>query len=112
MTVVGLIVLGLIAGAFAAALGVGGGIIFVPALVVIFSFVQQDAQGTSLAVILPTAVVGDYAIPIGIGGIIGAVAGSQVALALDAGVLRRLFATMLLVIVARLYVRSRRAAAR
>ena len=119
MTILGLIVLGLVAGAFAAALGVGGGIIFVPALVVLFSFVQQDAQGTSLAVILPTAIVGtivhhragrvrwDHAIPIGVGGIAGAVVGSQVALSLDAGVLRRLFATLLFVIVIRLFVRSR-----
>ena len=118
MTILGLVVLGLAAGAFAASLGVGGGVIFVPALVVFFSFVQQDAQGTSLAVILPTTIVGtivhhrhgrvvwEKAIPIGMGGIVGAVLGSRIALALDPAVLRRLFATLLMVLVIRLLVRS------
>ena len=122
MTIIGFVLLGLTAGAFAAMLGVGGGIIFVPALVVIFSFVQQDAQGTSLAVILPTAIVGTivhhrhgrvvwrFAVPIGLGGIAGAIAGSRLALALDPDVLRRLFATLLVLIVVRLFWRERRRA--
>ena len=119
MTIVGYVILGLVAGAFAAMLGVGGGIIFVPALVVFFSFVQQDAQGTSLAVILPTALVGTivhhrhdrvvwrFAVPVGLGGIAGAIGGSRLALALDPEILRRLFATLLVVIALRLFWRER-----
>lgn len=120
MTVVGLIAVGLVAGTLAAALGVGGGVIFVPALVVFFSFAQTDAQGTSLAVILPTAIVGTWvhhrndrvvwnlALPIAAGGAIGAVVGSRIALSLDPDLLRRLFATMLAVLVIRLVLRSAR----
>ncbi|MFV9673724.1 MAG: sulfite exporter TauE/SafE family protein, partial [Acidimicrobiia bacterium] len=93
--IVALIVLGLFAGAIAASLGLGGGIIFVPALVVLFSFDQHIAQGTSLAVIFPTAIVATVAharrgnvrwrlaIPIGTAGIAGAVVGAQIALHLN-----------------------------
>jgi hypothetical protein len=107
MEIVALIVLGLFAGAIAAALGLGGGIIFVPALVVLFEFEQHIAQGTSLAVIFPTAIVATIAhtrrgnvrwrvaIPIGIAGIVGAILGAQIALRLDADLLRRLFGIFL-----------------
>ncbi len=44
--------IGLSAGIIAGALGVGGGIIIVPALVFIFGMSQHHAQGTSLAVLL------------------------------------------------------------
>ena len=118
MNVVGLVVLGLVAGIFAAGLGVGGGLLFVPALVVLFGFEQQLAQGTSLAVILPTAVVATIvhhrrgrvvwplATWVAAGGVGGAVVGSRIALALDGALLRRLFATLLLVLVARILYRK------
>ena len=85
LEVAGLITLGLIAGSIAAALGIGGGVIYVPVLVVLFSFDQHMAQGTSLAIILPTAVVATVAhtrlgnvrwrlaIPVAVAGIAGAV---------------------------------------
>jgi uncharacterized protein len=47
------ILLGLIAGALAGVLGIGGGIIIVPALVYLFSFSQKMAQGTTLALLIP-----------------------------------------------------------
>ncbi len=120
-TAVGLALLGLLAGAAAAALGVGGGIVFVPALVIVFSFDQQLAQGTSLAVILPTAVVATIVhhrgrrvvwpiagwVAAGAGA--GALAGSQIALALDPDLLRRMFATLLLVLAAWMIRRAGRA---
>lgn len=61
MEFLGLILLGLFAGYAAATLGVGGGIIFVPVLVSIFAFGQIEAQGTSLAIILPTAAIATFA---------------------------------------------------
>ena len=112
--IAGLVALGLFAGAIAAALGIGGGVIFVPALVVLFGFDQQIAQGTSLAVIFPTAIVATVAharmknvqwrlsIPIGLAGIVGAVAGAQLALRLDTHLLRRMFGVFLILLATRM----------
>jgi uncharacterized protein len=50
---VGYIVLGLLAGAFSGLVGVGGGVIIVPALIFFFGFGQQQAQGTTLALLVP-----------------------------------------------------------
>ncbi|HAN18537.1 MAG TPA: permease [Bacteroidales bacterium] len=47
-----LIIIGLFAGFVGGALGLGGGIIIVPALVFIMGFTQHQAQGTSLAALL------------------------------------------------------------
>ena len=55
--VIGFVLVGFFAGALGALMGVGGGIVNVPALVTIYSFEQHLAQGTSLAVIIPTAIV-------------------------------------------------------
>jgi hypothetical protein len=54
-----LIVVGLIAGFAGGTLGIGGGIVIVPALVFILGFTQHHAQGTSLAVLLfPIGILG------------------------------------------------------
>jgi uncharacterized membrane protein YfcA len=112
--VVGFIVLGLATGLLASTLGIGGGIIFVPSLVVFFGFAQHLAQGTSLAVIVPTAVVGAYmhskrgrvdwraALLIAAGGIVGGLVGARAALAIDPDLLRRLFAGLLVIVAVRL----------
>jgi uncharacterized membrane protein YfcA len=47
------VVLGLVAGGISGLVGLGGGIIVVPALVYLFHFSQKDAQGTTLALLLP-----------------------------------------------------------
>lgn len=120
MTFVGLVVLGLVAGALAASLGIGGGVIFVPALVVLFAFDQHIAQGTSLAVILPTAVVGtitharagriDWRLVavLAVTGFVGGLVGSQSALAIDETILQRMFAVLLVLIAVRMIVTGRR----
>jgi uncharacterized protein len=46
-------VLGLVVGVLSGILGLGGGIFLVPALVFLFQFTPQQAQGTSLAVLIP-----------------------------------------------------------
>ena len=51
---------GLVAGLVSGLLGVGGGIVMVPALVLAAGFLPLDAKGTSLAVILPTALIGTW----------------------------------------------------
>jgi uncharacterized protein len=53
-----LIALGVLAGLLAGLLGVGGGIVMVPGLVLLISVSQVVAKGTSLAVIIPTAMAG------------------------------------------------------
>lgn len=51
----GFILLGLIAGVLGGLVGIGGGIIIVPVLALLFGFSQHLAQGTSLAALLPPA---------------------------------------------------------
>jgi uncharacterized membrane protein YfcA len=47
------IVLGLVAGVLSGLLGIGGGIIIIPALILLFGLSQQQAQGTTLALMVP-----------------------------------------------------------
>jgi len=47
------IALGLVAGVFGGMFGIGGGIILIPALVYLFGFTQHQAQGTTLAILVP-----------------------------------------------------------
>ena len=49
---------GLAAGLLSGAIGIGGGLVFVPMLTIGFRVAQTVAQGTSLAAIVPTALVG------------------------------------------------------
>jgi uncharacterized membrane protein YfcA len=111
LSTLGLIVLliafGAAAGVLAGLLGVGGGILLVPFLVLVVGMTQHEAEATSLLVILPTAIaasvalrrrnVGDLptALAVGLVGAVGAVAGVLLALALDADVLRLVFAVLL-----------------
>jgi len=56
-----LLLIGLFAGTVGGSLGVGGGIVIVPALIFFFGFSQHSAQGTSLAVLMfPVAILGAY----------------------------------------------------
>ena len=104
-----LIGIGVSAGFLAGLLGVGGGILMVPAMVLLMNFGQHVAQGTSLLVIIPAALTGSIthyrngrlllrdAVFLALGGAIGAVFGSVFALSVEDAVLRRLFAGLLLV---------------
>lgn len=49
---------GLMAGFLSGLLGIGGGVIIVPALVLLLGFAMRTAIGTSLAIIVPTALAG------------------------------------------------------
>lgn len=117
----GLAALGLAAGFMAGLLGIGGGVLLVPALVLFFGFDQHVAQGTSLLVIIPAAVTGSYthhrngrlvvrdAALLAAGGVIGAVLGGVFALSIDDVLLRKLFAVFLLLTALRiLWPRARR----
>ena len=57
--IIGLLLIGLAAGILGGMVGVGGGLIVVPALVFFFGFSQHEAQGTSLGLlVLPVAMLG------------------------------------------------------
>jgi uncharacterized membrane protein YfcA len=47
------LLLGVLAGTLSGLIGIGGGIIIVPALVFLFGFSQHQAQGTTLALLIP-----------------------------------------------------------
>jgi uncharacterized membrane protein YfcA len=51
--IVSYVALGLVAGIFSGVLGIGGGIIMVPAMVFLFGLTQHQAQGTTLALMVP-----------------------------------------------------------
>jgi uncharacterized membrane protein YfcA len=113
MTVEALAV-GVAAGVMAGLLGVGGGILFVPALTLIIGLHQVDAEATSLVAIVPVAVVGAWrqhrygnirlgdGILIGVLSVAGVVAGAELADVLPEDVLRDGFAALLVLVAAQL----------
>jgi uncharacterized membrane protein YfcA len=56
----GAIAIGFFAGGIAGMFGVGGGVVFVPCLVILLGLDQVDAEATSLLAIVPVAIVGAY----------------------------------------------------
>lgn len=123
LTAVAMVAVGLAAGALAAMLGIGGGIVFVPALVTLFGFGQHAAQATSLAVIAPTTAVAAWiharagrvdwprALALGAGGLVGGALGGWSAIQVDGLLLRRLFAGVLVLVAYRMLAGTRRRAA-
>lgn len=112
--------IGLCVGLLAGYMGVGGGIIAVPAFTLLLGMSQQVAQGTSLAVILVTApfgafehhrhgnVVLAYVPPFAIGAALGGPLASVVAQQLPQEVLTRAFAVFILLNAVHLWIRSER----
>lgn len=119
VTLVTLLAIGLAAGFLAGLLGIGGGILLVPAMVLLLGFDQHVAQGTSLLVIIPAAAAGSWthrrrgrlvlrdAAFVAAGGIIGAAIGSLSALSIEDELLRRLFAGVLVVVAVRMLLPKR-----
>lgn len=122
-TIIVAIVLGLAAGVLSGLFGVGGGILFVPALVAL-GLGQLEAQGTSLLAILPTVLAGTWnqrrygnlrprtALVLGLASIAGVEVGARLATELPESTLRRLFAVLLFVAAAQLVLRTRRRTSR
>lgn len=118
-TIVLALALGLVAGVFAGLFGIGGGILFVPALVAL-GLGQIEAQATSLLAILPTVAAGALnqrrygnfrprmALLLGVASIAGVASGALIAIALPEAILRRLFAVLVLVVAARLALKTYR----
>jgi uncharacterized protein len=114
------VAIGLLAGALGGLFGVGGGLIFVPALVLLFDFGQVEAEATSLLAIIPVVLAGTWrqhlygnvrwrpALVIGLTAIAGVELGVLAAKSLPEETLQRLFGLLLLVVAAQLAWRARR----
>jgi uncharacterized membrane protein YfcA len=114
------LMLGFAAGAISGLFGVGGGVLFVPTLVLVIGLSQLEAQATSLAAIIPVVAVGAWrqhrygnvrwrpALLLGLASAAGVAGGVALAVALSEDTLRRLFAVLLLVFAARLGWSARR----
>jgi uncharacterized protein len=114
------IVIGLLAGALGGLFGVGGGLIFVPALVLLFDFGQVEAEATSLLAIIPVVLAGTWrqhlygnvrwrpALVIGLTAVAGVELGVLTAKSLPEESLQRLFGLLLLAVAAQLAWRARR----
>ena len=106
--------IGVVAGMAAGLLGIGGGALFVPALVIFLDLPQVDAEATSLLAIVPVAVVGAArqhrygnvrvrdGLVVGALAIPGALAGVAAVNALPARALEIGFAGLLLYVASRL----------
>ncbi len=112
----GLLLLGMVAGYFSGLIGIGGGVIIVPALVLLFGFNEHTAQGTTLALLIPPigilAVMSYYqkgyvdiktAIIICIGFIIGGYIGGKMAVSLSEAILRKVFGIVLIALGAKMF---------
>ena len=113
--------IGLLAGMIAGMLGVGGGVLFVPALVVFMNLTQVDAEATSLLAIVPVALVGawnqrrygnlrlDDALFVGVLAVPGAIAGVALVNAVPARAVEISFALLQLYVAWTLVRRARNA---
>jgi uncharacterized membrane protein YfcA len=112
--------LGLAGGTLAGLFGVGGGIVFVPALTLGLGLSQLSAEATSLAAIVPVVAVGSFrqhrsqlvdwrsAALIGGLSLAGVLVGAEIALSLPESYLRRAFALFLVLAAAQMALRARR----
>lgn len=110
---------GVVIGALSALFGIGGGGVMVPFMVLLLAMDQHTAEGTSLLVIIPTAIAGvlahrrqDYvsfkhAAFLALGGVGGAYAGAAFAQEIEAETLQAIFGVFVLITGARLIVRGR-----
>jgi uncharacterized protein len=112
-----LLLIGLVAGVFAGMFGIGGGLIVVPALLLIVKMKELEALGTSLAALIPpVGLLGaleyyrnghiniKFAGLIALGIFVGAYFGARLVMPLPPVLIRRLYAGFLLVIAARMIV--------
>jgi hypothetical protein len=110
------VILGLAAGTFSGVVGLGGGVLIVPALVFLFGLSQQQAQGTTLALMVPPiGILAAYAYYqqgfvdlkiaafICLGFIVGGWLGAKFAVSLPTNVLQKIFAISLMLIALKMF---------
>lgn len=111
-TLIILVCIGLLAGFLSGMIGIGGGIIIVPALVYLLGVSQQSAQGTSIALMLPPIGIlaalnyykagslnVKYALIIAVTFIVGGYLGSKISLAyFSEAAMKKVFGIILMVV--------------
>ncbi|QXM07128.1 sulfite exporter TauE/SafE family protein [Crassaminicella indica] len=102
-----LIIIGFLSGVIGG-IGVGGGILLIPALTILFDIKQQIAQGINLIYFIPTAITAviihianhniqkDVLLYLIITGILGACIGSMIAVNIDGFILKKIFGVFIL----------------
>lgn len=110
-TIVLLVLIGLAAGFLSGLVGIGGGIILVPALVLLLGFTQKQAQGTSLGImLLPIGILAviqyykqgyinvNYILIVAVAFVAGSFLGSKLALSLSDEKMKKVFAVLLFIL--------------
>ena len=105
------LIIGICAGFLGGLVGIGGGIIMIPALVFFMNFNQHTAQGTSLAAMLPPIGLlaaweyyknGQVNIPAALliagGFLLGSLAGAKLAVFVDDSMMKKIFGSLLLLV--------------
>lgn len=120
--ILGLLFVGLCAGTLAGLLGVGGGVVMVPAMIIFFGIPAAVAKGTSLGVIIPTSIVAtrrnlknghadlQVAVAVGLAGVVSSYLASKISVGLDERTSNILFAILLAVVAVRMLLKERTAA--
>ena len=108
LSYIGLIIIGLLSGIISG-MGIGGGVLLIPALAFFFGTAQQQAQNINLIYFIPTAIIAlithikagniekKIVLKLILTGAVGAVLGALLAVKIDSGVLRKLFGGFLLI---------------
>lgn len=110
-TILILLCIGLLAGTLSGMVGIGGGIVIVPALVFFMGMSQHEAQGTSLAVLLlPVGILAVYyyynagyvdikpSLIIALSFVVGGFVGSKIAISIDQNILKKVFGVFMLLL--------------
>lgn len=110
------VIIGLVSGVLGGLLGIGGGIVIVPALVIIFGYSQHLAQGTTLAtLVLPIGLLATYqyykkgfvnipvALCIAVAFFIGSFFGAKFSTLVNDQILKKIFAVLLLIIAVKFF---------
>ncbi len=109
--IIALIIIGLVTGLLSGVMGVGGGVVMIPLMILLLGFNQHQAQGTSLTVLaVPVTFLAaynyygegyvnwKYAALIAVFFVVGGFLGSKLAVNLDQKTLKRIFGGILLII--------------